>query len=59
MGVYNINYTGTMPPLGIGKTITLRENISSLVEISNTKNLNFLVRGRKKILLEFFRLHLQ
>ena len=47
MGVYNINYTGTMPPLGIGKTITLRENISSLVEISNTKNLNFLVRGRK------------
>ena len=47
MGVYNIHYTGSMPPLVIGKTITLRENIDSLVDIPNTKNLVFLARGRK------------
>ena len=47
MGIYNMHYTGTMPPLAIGFRFTLRENISSYVDIPNTYFLVCLARGRK------------
>lgn len=53
MGVYNLNFTGAMPPLVVGGTIHFYENISSLVDIANTKNLIALCRARKTNITRF------
>tara|TARA_R100000664_G_scaffold33466_1_gene50652 strand:- start:748 stop:1341 length:594 start_codon:yes stop_codon:yes gene_type:complete len=53
MGVYNLNFTGNMPPTVIGGAIFFYENISSLVDIPNTKNLIALCRSRKTNITRF------
>ena len=47
MGMYNLEFTGTMPPTVLGGTITFYENLNSLVDIPNTKYIIGLCRSRK------------
>tara|TARA_R100000655_G_scaffold76807_1_gene115794 strand:+ start:126 stop:713 length:588 start_codon:yes stop_codon:yes gene_type:complete len=45
--MYNLNFTGSMPPTVYGGSITFFENLNSLVDISNTKYIIALCRSRK------------
>ncbi len=47
MGVYNLEFTGTMAPTVLGGSITFYENLNSLVDIPNTKYIIALCRSRK------------
>jgi len=53
MSVYNLNLEGTMPPTVLGGTVVFYENLSSLVDIANTKNLIALCRARKTNITRF------
>jgi hypothetical protein len=53
MGVYNLNLEGAMPPTVLGGTVVFYENLSSLVDIPNTKNLTALCRARKTNITRF------
>jgi hypothetical protein len=46
MGMYNLNFTGSMPPTIFGGSITFFENIYSQVDIPNSKYLIALCRSR-------------
>lgn len=47
MGMYNLEFTGTMPPTVLGGTINFYEDLNSLVDIANTKYIIALCRSRK------------
>ncbi len=47
MGMYNLEFTGTMAPTVLGGSITFYENLNSLVDIPNTKYIIALCRSRK------------
>ena len=53
MGVYNLNLEGSMAPTVLGGEIVFYENLSSLVDIPNTKNLIALCRARKTNITRF------
>tara|TARA_R100001163_G_scaffold63312_2_gene55008 strand:+ start:165 stop:755 length:591 start_codon:yes stop_codon:yes gene_type:complete len=53
MSVYNLNLEGSMPPTVLGGTIIFYENLSSIVDIANTKNLIALCRARKTNITRF------
>ncbi len=47
MAMYNLEFTGSMPPTVLGGTITFFEDLNSLVDIPNTKYIIALCRSRK------------
>ena len=53
MSKYNLHLQGSMSPTVLGGTVVFYENLSSLVDIANTKNLIALCRARKTNITRF------